>query len=119
MRTITKKDAKKSLRELVKKKGPDFTYTEPAGKNACFYQYRGKPHCGVGVVLNQFGVPIDVLKKIDNCGSASISSPEAADLLKKSGFSLSVGARDVLQEFQVNQDRSIDYQTALERALDQ
>lgn len=104
---IDKKRAQKLLTEVVKKRGADEIFAQ------CQYADGYKPGCIVGEALFIAGVPVKQLELMDDPGEG-----QAISLLdtEEFGFSLTPGARQVLQRAQGRVDAGSTFGEAVKAA---
>lgn len=115
MQFITKEDAIRALREAVAERGEDYVYQLLDG-GACLYVHNEAPSCGVGLALSKLGVPLSILKQMDDYGLGS-SMDDASPVLHENGYALERGAYAAFREFQHTQDSGVKWGAALLFAL--
>lgn len=127
MRKITTAEVRQGLKSLLAEVGGDFRY-EPhpqamgnTGRtwDRCFYvnPETGAPDCGVGKVLGKLGVPVDVLRQMDDQDASDIYSAAVETVLAEAGFAIDEPGLLTLREFQKSQDMESSYGHAIPQAL--
>lgn len=125
--TITGEDALRLLKEVVAERGEDFVY-EPVKKTdpldpgqTCFYIKDGVPSCGVGLALSKFGVPNEVLERMDMDTDEAqegtgITGPNSTQVLWEAGYMMEPSAQVLFLNFQASQDARNPYGESLQLA---
>lgn len=110
--------AKELLEQAVQERGEDYVY-EPQTYMVCLYVHTEEddsltPGCGVGVALVNAGIPIQVVKNMNEVGSAGF----AIRRLKEMGYlTFTDKGLELLKEFQYRQDRENPWGSSLEYAI--
>lgn len=118
MAQYTYEDLLPRLRAIVAEEGEDFVYGRRRDEDnnvGCYYQWNGKPDCGVGRVLYRLGVPIETLQAMDRSGETI--SQHYPRLRQDHNIWFSPAAEALMESFQQDQDEQVPWGDALNSAI--
>lgn len=115
-RNFDRNNVQALLAEVVRKRGENYRYGVDTGESGCFYERKGEPSCGIGLMLSDIGVTIPVLKSIDRCGETNIDAWSVQVHLENAGFTFTKGAIKFMRAFQAWQDQGYVYSVCMEKA---
>jgi hypothetical protein len=90
---------------------PDLVGGDDGGPSACVYEYNGSADCLIGQALYKAGAPIEVLRRLNECGA--IYSHMVKPLLEEFDIFLTPQAIDVFSAAQGCQDQGDTWGEAL------